>query len=534
MGFTDVISKLFSFDNRKGEFELLETERGTPGYSSSLNSHEEKNGNSKEKTKISPILDETEKWLRYDFRADINPDIIFRRFKLGGKVNALALFINGMASADQVSDFILREAMRKGALYGAERPYARFVAETILTLSETELSDDYSKVKNAALEGRTALLIDGDSEAILLDTRGFAHRSVGAPENEKVVRGPHEGFNENIRTNITLLRRMIKTEDLVCEFRDAGGDNNIRAAIVYREGIANVTLIEEVKRRMARVDTRMVLNSGMLEQLTEESSVSPFPQVLATERPDRAASFLMQGYVAVLLDGSPYANVMPVTLAALMASSEDIFLREPQGSVIRLVRYLGAFISIVLPAYFLALALHHQGLLSTEVLSTVVASRKMVFAPIGSELLFLLIVFQLIREAGLRVPGSIGQAIGIIGGLILGQAAVSANLASSVVLIIVALSGLGNFCIPDYSTQLAASYFRVFAVLCAWVAGLLGLACGLVIIVALTASLKSYGVPFLAPFAPSVYTKRPLIRRGKITMHKRTADVVNSVEEKPR
>lgn len=534
MNIADVMRKLFSFENQKREFELLETESGQPGYSTTLNSREtDKNVDCGGK-RISQSLNETEMWLKRDFRSDINPDIIFRRFKLGGRVDALALFINGMASADQVSDFILREAMRRGVIDGVQRPYAKFVAETVLTLSETELSADYGKVKTAALEGRTAVLIDGDEEAILLDTRGFAHRSVGAPENEKVVRGPHEGFNENIRTNITLLRRMIKTEDLVCEFRDAGGDNRIKAAIVYREGIANTTLIEEVKRRMARVDTRMVLNSGMLEQLTEESSLSPFPQVLATERPDRAASFLMQGYVAVLLDGSPYANVMPVTLSALMTSLEDIFLREPQGSIIRMVRYLGVFISIMLPGYFLALALHHQGLLSTEVLSTVVSSRKMVFAPIGMELIFLLIVFQLIREAGLRVPGSIGQAIGIIGGLILGQAAVSANLASSVVLIVVALSGLGNFCIPDYSTQLAASYFRILIVICAWMAGLLGMACALLTVIALTASLKSYGVPFLSPFAPVAYTKRPLIRRGKITMHKRTADLVNSMEERVR
>ena len=148
--------------------------------------------------------------------------------------------------------------------------------------------------------------------------------------------------------------------------------------------------------------------------------MSPFPQVLTTERPDRTASHIMQGYVAVLLDGSPFANIMPTTLFTLMGSSEDIYLRQPQGTVVRLVRYIGALISILLPGYFLSLVLYHQGMMSTEALSTVVASRKMVFAPMGLELLFLLLVFQLIREAGLRVPGSIGQAIGIIGGLILG------------------------------------------------------------------------------------------------------------------
>ena len=271
---------------------------------------------------------------------------------------------------------------------------------------------------------------------------------------------------------------------------------------------------------------------GVLEQLTEEHSLSPFPQVLQTERPDRAAAMLMQGHVIVLLDGSPFANVMPATLFTLMTSSEDVYMRRPQGTTVRIVRYIGAVISILLPAFFLALALYHQGLLSTEVLTTVIASRKMVFAPIGAEMIFLLIVFQLIREAGMRVPGSIGQAIGIIGGLILGQAAVAANLASSVVLIIVALTGLGNFCIPDYSTQIAAAFFRLALVIGAWVGGLLGMVCLTVVFVAWMASLKSYGVPFLAPFSPKARSNKPMILRGRVTMHQQAEDVLNTREEK--
>ena len=223
---------------------------------------------------------------------------------------------------------------------------------------------------------------------------------------------------------------------------------------------------------------------------------------------------------------------MPTTLFALMASSEDIYLRQLPGSVIRFVRYMGAIISILLPGFFLALVLYHQGMMSTETLSTVVASRKMVFAPIGMELLFLLAVFQLIREAGLRVPGSIGQAIGIIGGLILGQAAVTANLASSVMLIVVALSGLGNFCIPDYSTQISASYIRIALVVAAWLAGLLGVFCASVGLIATMCGLKSYGVPFLSPVAPKTSSRRPAVLRGKISMNSSTQDFVNTMEEK--
>lgn len=239
----------------------------------------------------------------------------------------------------------------------------------------------------------------------------------------------------------------------------------------------------------------------------------------------------MQGHVVVLLDGSPFASVMPATLFTLMTSPEDVYMRRPQGSIIRIVRYIGAMISILLPAFFLALALYHQGLLSTEVLTTVIASRKMVFAPIGAEMIFLLVVFQLIREAGMRVPGNIGQAIGIIGGLILGQAAVAANLASSVVLIVVALTGLGNFCIPDYSTQLAAAFFRLTLTIAAWIGGLLGVICLMTVFLAWMASLKSYGVPFLAPFSPKAHSQKPMILRGRLTMHQQAEDIMNTQEE---
>ena len=428
-------------------------------------------------------------------------------------MEAAAVFMNGMADAETINDYVLRETMKKPL--PDKPPYIDYMIKNVLTAGDVSMESDWYKVKRAITDGQTVMFVGDEERAVIIDTRGYEHRSVGTTENEKVVRGPQEGFNENLRTNITLLRRMIRREDLVCEIREMDVQNHIRAAIVYLDGSANPALVQEVKRRIAGVQTRMMSN---------------IPQVLTTERPDRTASHIMQGYVAVLLDGSPFANIMPTTLFTLMSSSEDVYLRQMQGTVVRLVRYIGALISILLPGYFLSLVLYHQGMMSTEALSTVVASRKMVFAPMGLELLFLLLVFQLIREAGLRVPGSIGQAIGIIGGLILGQAAVSANLASSVMLIVVALSGLGNFCIPDYATQISASYIRAAFVIAAWIGGLLGMSCMLVAFFALMASLKSFGIPFLTPASPKTYSKRPAIVRGRITMHAKTDDYINTRE----
>ncbi|MBS7335543.1 MAG: spore germination protein [Eubacteriales bacterium] len=526
-----LLKHIFAFGRCYDEFELVETESGQPGFFDTGGPAPHEQQQKKENDSISASVDENERRLKTELHTEINPDMVLRRFLLCGKVPALAVFVNGMSDQGFVSDFILRQGMMVRDIDNGDSELIDYAADNIFAMSEVKKETSWKTIKSAIMDGCTAVFIDGAAAALNMDTRKYEHRNIQEPQNEKVVKGSQEGFVENLRTNITLIRRRVRTDDLVVELRPCGGDNNVRAAIIYREGVANETLICEVKRRLAAVDTMLVLNAGMLEQLTERHTYSLFPQVLSTERPDRTAAMLMEGHVAVIVEGSPAANVMPATLFTLMSTSEDSAMRVPQGSVIRIVRFIGACISILLPGYFLALALHHQALLSTEVLTTVVASRKMVFASIGMEMLFLLLVFQLVREAGMRVPGSIGQAIGIIGGLILGQAAVTANLASSVMLIVVALTGLGNFCIPDYSTQLSASIIRVMLVLSGWLAGLLGLFSCTFMILAWLASLKSYGVPFLSPHSPKTKSKRPMVLRGPLNNTPRPKDVMNTEED---
>jgi spore germination protein KA len=526
--------RLFRFDSPDAEFELLETEQGEPGFW--RNSRKDAPGAAcagEAETPLSQSLKENKKRLSAELRGKINTDLILRPFLMGGRVPALAAFLNGMADSDQINDFILKPAMRPGCMDGAGNSPAAFAFHSVFAMQEAELTRSFETVKTAVEEGRTAVLIEGDSRAVLMDTRGFASRSVGEPKNEMVILGPHEAFTENIRTNVTLLRRIIKTDDFVVEFRSSGGQNKNRIAIAYREGVANPALVNEVKRRFASVNTLMVLTIGTLEQLTERHTFSPLPQSLTTERPDRAAGLLMQGHVAVLCEGSPHAAVMPATLFSLMSTGQDAYLRQPIGTLVRVIRYIGALLSLIMPAYFLALAMHHQGMLSTEILTTVIASRSMVFLPLPVEMIFLLLVFQLVREAGVSAPGAMGQSIGIIGGLVLGQAAVSANIVSKVVLIIVALTGLGNFAIPDFSTQLAAAYFRIALVLLAWCGGLMGLVTGVLLTGCYLAGLKSYGVPFLSPVAPKTNAKGPMLVRGRVTMHARPEDDMNTIGGRP-
>lgn len=530
MGLFSTLQRFLSFDERAQEFELTEVEAGEPNILDQWTDVSQTSEQADES--LSSSLDETTERLKLDFKTDINPDLNMRKFMLGGKKRAMAVFISGMVNSTYVSDFILREGMRAGCIDGVEENFAEYMIQNVFAMHELALKEKWNEVKKSILDGQTVVFIDGEAKAIVMDTRGYPMRGVETSKNEKVIRGPQEAFNENLRTNVTLIRRIIRTDDLVSEFREVGAGNNKKIAIMYREGVANISLVEEVKRRLAKIDTQQVIGEGTIEQLTERHRFSPLPQILSTERPDSVSYFLMQGHIAVLVDGNPYANVMPVTLFSLMSSPEDIYLKHQLANVLRATRYIGAIMSVMLPGMFLAMCLYHQGLLSTEVLSTIVASRKMVFAPLGGELLMLLLVFQLVREAGVRVPGASGQAIGIIGGLILGQAAVSANVTSPISLIVVGLAGLGNYCSPNYGLQLSMSAMRMYIFFAAWIGGLMGITVSVLILVCRMSVMKSYGVPFISPISPKTKSKGSPIWRGNIKMHKRSGDAMNTMEDR--
>lgn len=526
MGFINKAASILRFDTGDRRFELLEREEGSPNLFMGWNDVAP-NTQIPQKT-FHTSVDKNEKLIRKLFSSDVNTDLIIRRFETSNCTRMMLVYMNGMARDETIARFVLSPLMNLHEKYPND---PKFILESVIEIPESSTEKEPQKILKAILNGKTALFIDGSKECVVLETRGYEKRAVAQTENEKIVRGPKEGFNENLRTNITLIRRIVRTRDLIAEYIEDPGENGTDIALVYRGGFTNKALVNEVRKRLKRINTKALSSTGIVEQLIEDDPYSPLPQALSTERPDRVASFLMQGAAAVLAEGSPYALVMPVTLSALLSSPEDAYMRRPLGTVIRIVRYIGAFTSIIFPGYFVALAMYHQGLLSTEVLSTVIKSREMVFEPLPFEMILLLFIFQLIREAGMRVPSSVGQAIGVIGGLILGQAAVAANLASTVILIIVAISGLGNLCIPDYSTQVAASYFRFAFVIAAWMGGLLGLCSAFIVFVAYLVNLKSFGVPFISPFAPKTGSKRPFVLRGRFGMHLRADDYMNSEDD---
>ena len=559
--------RLLNFDKPNTVFELLETERGQP----TGRKHEEKailfadldlknaeekptptpqaeqkfapqaeqnpaqaekaSASANAKQEASTSLQENISRIKAQFHADINSDFILREFLIGGRLPACAVLISGMADQGQVGELVIKPAQRETKVSARGVAPSDFVVANVFALHEVECSAAWRTITKAVSEGRTAVFLEGDAIAVILDTRGFVSRGVSEAAGEVSVMGPKEAFTENIRTNITLLRRIIKTDDFICEFREAGGQNKTSLVICYRAGITSRALLSELRARLARIDTLEILAAGVIDQLIEDHPLFPLPQVLETERPDRAANAIMKGKVVIICEGCPQVSVLPVTLSALFASAEDTYMRQPLGSLIRFVRFFGVLFSILVPGYFLAIALHHPNILSNEILNTLITSRAMLFMPLWMEMLFLLLIFQLVREAGVRVPGSIGHAISIIGGLVLGQAAVSANIVSTAVLVIVALTGLGNMAIPEFQTMAAASYFRLALCIVGALGGLFGMSCALTAMAGWLCSIKSFGVPFCAPFAPHTYSRERAVLRGRMRSGKQTSDYLNTAGE---
>lgn len=500
------LTEMIRFDRSEPAFVLRERKN---------ESHTSRPAENRSGKAVSPSLDENISYLKSLYRSDISNDLILREFNLGARVKAVAAFINGLSNSEAINDFILRDGMR--AVCPTDQNICEYAKENIFTIGDIKLSSELSDASKAITDGLCVIFADNEKLCIIADTRDYPQRGISVSENEKSVYGPKEAFIENIRTNISLIRRHTHTDDLVCELRPCGEESKTSIGILYRDGVASVELVAEVKRRIAQIDIRDLQSTGIIAQLTDNSPLSPIPQSLLTEKPDRCASYLHDGHVVILCDGCPMAAILPVTLFSLLSASEDVYSRPLIGGIMRLIRFIGALISVTVPGIFIAIVMYHQGFLSSEILNTLIASRKMVFIPIGAELLLLLLVFQLVREAGMRVPGSVGQAIGIIGGLVLGQAVVAANLASSVVLILVALTGLGSFCIPDYTTQLSSAYFRILFVIAGWMGGFLGLGCAFLLFCAYLSGLNSYGVPFLSPFTPKTHFRRHSILRGVIS-----------------
>lgn len=313
-----------------------------------------------------------------------------------------------------------------------------------------------------------------------------------------------------------------------------GKANNGNFAVVHIEGISNPDIVKEVKRRLKKLNVDFIVGNGMLEEQIADDPKSIFPSILTTERPDRTASFLTEGKVVILMDGSPFASAVPTTFFEAMQSPEDFFLKWYYSSALRIIRLIGIFFALFLPGLYIALTLYHQEMIPTELLISITKARENVPFPTIFEICMMEISFELIREAGIRVPGAIGTTLGIIGALILGQAAVSAQIVSPILIIVVAVTGIGSFAIPTYALSFAIRLVRFFFILVGALAGFYGIAFGILVIGGITCSVKSFGVPYFTPIAPKTRSNMDIILSKPISEHKFRQDYVNPINRRRR
>ncbi|MFC0560303.1 spore germination protein [Halalkalibacter alkalisediminis] len=466
-----------------------------------------------------------------------NSDVNFREFLLGQTgIRAAIVFVDGLSDKELIDKHIINSLMQGFPEEDEAAPYLEkdsistdFIKNHVLSISQIKEVRNIKDLLLEILAGSTALLIDGSPEVINLGTAKEKSRNIEEPISEPLVRGPRVGFTEVLSENTAMLRSNGKSENLSFEKFLVGKRTKKELVVAYFKDIANPELVEEVRSRIKKIDIDDVLESGYIEQLIEDNYLSPFPQVQSTERPDRVIGALLEGRVTILLDGTPFALIVPVTFSMLLQSPEDYYERWIPGSLIRLLRFGAAFISLIGPALYISFISFHPGLIPTKLTISIIGTREGVPFPSLIEALFMEIAIEILREAGLRLPKPIGPAIGIVGGLIIGEAAVQAGIISPIMVIVVAVTAISSFAIPQYNVGITLRFLRFIAMFSAAVYGLYGLILFFLFLCSHLVKLKSFNVPYVSPAVPyQIKDWKDFIIRMPLKMMKRRPKMMHT------
>jgi len=436
-----------------------------------------------------------------------NTDVIFRRFKLGmeEQTEAAVIYVDGLTDMNLLNNAIMKPLILESGQAGfnpVRGNLLEFVNNSVITGANVKNARVMEDAVTGILYGEVLLLINGQDNALRISINAWKSRDVTEPKSEVVVRGPREGFTETLRTNTTLIRRRLRSPNLIFEDFHIGRVTYTGVTIAYIRGIVSPDMVAEVKRRLQRIDIGGVLESGYLEEFIEDDPYSPFPQVVHTERPDRVVATLLEGRVAILTDGTPFALIVPAEFITFMQTPEDYYERYILSTAIRCLRYIAFGMSLLLPSLYIAITTFHQEMIPTRLLITLAAAREGVPFPALVEALMMEFTFEALREAGIRLPRAVGQAVSIVGALVIGQAAVQAGIVSSLMVIVVAITGIASFMNPSFNIALTMRLLRFPLMLLAATLGLFGVMVGILAMLIHLAGLRSFGVPYLASLAP--------------------------------
>ncbi|WP_157277887.1 spore germination protein [Paenibacillus taiwanensis] len=421
--------------------------------------------------------------------------------------NSAILFINGLVDEKMISDFIISPVMQNrdsisSILSQQPEQLLSTLHESYIPICKGEMCPSAEYVVSKLLSGSVALLVDGVTETLVMDVKSSNGRNGEEPISEPLVRGPRIGFVESIEDNISILRIRAVDRNLTIQPYELGARNTTKAALVFIRDLANAELVAEVDRRIQTIDIDDLPESGYLEQLIEDDFLSPFPQMQNTERPDRVIAALLEGRIAILLDGTPFVLLAPVTFSMLLQSPEDYYERWLPSTLIRMLRYLAAFIAMFVPAIYISFVSFHHGMIPTKLAVSMAGTREGVPFPPIVEALMMEISIEILREAGLRLPKPVGQTVGLVGGLVIGQAAVEARIVSPIMVIVVALTAITSFAIPQYGAGMPIRILRFVAMFCAATFGLYGVLLFFIMLYTHIVRLHSFGIPYDSPTAP--------------------------------
>jgi spore germination protein KA len=420
-----------------------------------------------------------------------------REFLCGGKKCCIA-FVNGMVDTVILNLHVVEPLMRAAPPAGSDA--LQWLMDNAITSADVQRHKELGSMAEEFVSGDAICFLEGSAGALTFNTRKWATRGITEPESEKASKGPREGFNESLITNLTLIRRKLGTPDLKIKFRRIGTRSNTRACVMYLQGLADQSVLDELDRRLNAIEIDGILAVNYIDELIRDSPASVFSTLGTTERPDVVAAKLLEGRVALMMEGTPTALTLPYIFIEYFQTVEDYTNNFWMASIARIMRIIGYILTLTVPAVYLALVSMHQEMVPTDLLLAINASRQQVPLPAVLEIIIMLIVVEIMRESGARVPSFLGQSLSIVGGLVIGQAAVEARLVSAPVVIVVALTAITSLLIPKIEG--AAFILRIGFLLITSVLGFYGLMIGMTAMFIHLLGIRSFGVPYLSAIFP--------------------------------
>ncbi|MDO3661668.1 spore germination protein GerKA [Bacillus sp. C28GYM-DRY-1] len=429
-------------------------------------------------------------------------DVIIREIKIGeqDRVHLAIIYIAGLVDNSTIHESLIEPLVQDESI---QNPHAiQQILEKMLPLGGVKAEKSWDNLFSELMLGNALVFADGSEEALICSTQGGEQRSIQEPSTQVSFRGPRQGFTESLQTNISMIRRYIKNPNVWVEKMKIGSVTHTDVALMYIHGICDEKVLKEVKQRLKKIDIDSILESGYIEQLIEDETFTTFPTMYHTERPDVVAGNLLEGRFAIVVDGTPFVLIAPALFVQFFQSVEDYYSRFDIATSIRVLRVLVFFISLVAPAVYVAATTFHQEMIPTQLLVVIAAQREIVPFPAVVEALTMEVAFEILREAGVRLPRVVGSAVSIVGALVIGQAAVQAGIVSPAMVIIVAITAIASFATPAFAMAISARLIRFIFIIASSIMGFYGLILGIIMMFVHLCSLRSFGVPYMSPLAP--------------------------------